>query len=64
MADRNMLLNEIWFSTPAKGSNAAAEARAEETRKRLESGDLVPTGNCRNVDRDSYWTRDEEGENE
>lgn len=38
-------------------------AKAEELRKRLESGDLVPTGNCRNVER-AFWAADEEKEGE
>jgi hypothetical protein len=56
---RSTLLAELWNSTPEKGSNKAAEVLAESTRQRLESGDLIPAGNCRNVER-AYWARDEE----
>lgn len=59
--ERSTLLAELWNATPEEGSNHAAELRAEETRKRLESGELVPTGNCRNVER-AYWAKDENDE--
>jgi hypothetical protein len=57
--ERETLLAALWNATPEKGSNAAAEALAESTRQRLESGDLIPAGNCRNVER-AYWAADEE----
>lgn len=55
--ERNTLLAELWNATPNKGSNKDAEVLAESTRQRLEAGELVPTGNCRNVER-AYWARD------
>jgi hypothetical protein len=59
--ERSTLLAALWDATPEKGSNRDADVRAEETRKRLESGDLVPTGNCKNVER-AYWAADTEEE--
>ena len=57
--ERSTLLAELWNATPEKGSNKAAEVLAESTRQRLEAGELIPTGNCRNVER-AYWARNEE----
>jgi hypothetical protein len=57
--ERNTLLAALWNATPEKGSNADAAKLAEATRKRLELGELVPTGNNRNVER-AYWAADEE----
>ena len=47
----------MWNETDDATDPAAI---AEELRKRLESGELIPTGNCRNVDRASFWVKDEE----
>lgn len=57
--ERSTLLAALWNATPETGTNHDAEVRAEETRKRLEAGELVPTGNCKNVER-AYWARNEE----
>ncbi len=56
--ERATLLAALWNSTPENGTNKAANELAELTRERLESGDLVPAGNCRNVER-AYWAKDE-----
>lgn len=57
--ERKTLLDALWNQTPEKGSNHGADILAEATRKRLEKGELVPTGNCRNVER-AFWAADEE----
>lgn len=59
--ERNTLLAEIWAATPEKGSNHDADKRAEATRQRLAAGELIPTGNCRNVER-AYWAANTEEE--
>jgi hypothetical protein len=57
--EKNTLLSALWDATPEKGSNAGAAKLAEATRKRLEAGELIAAGNCRNEPR-AYWARDEE----
>jgi hypothetical protein len=57
--ERNTLLAELWNATPEKGSNADADVRAEATRQRLEAGELIAAGNCRNEER-AYWAKEEE----
>lgn len=59
--ERETLLTSLWNATPETGSNADAEKLAESTRERLELGELVPAGNCRNVER-AYWAKDENDE--
>ena len=54
--ERNTLLATLWNATDAHTDDREL---AERTRQRLESGELTPTGNCRNVER-AYWARDEE----
>jgi hypothetical protein len=56
--ERETLLATLWNATPEKGSNEAATVLAEATRKRLEAGELIAAGNCRNEERAS-WARDE-----
>jgi hypothetical protein len=58
--ERSTILSAMWNATNDATDPAA---KAEELRKRLESGDLVPTGNCRNVER-AFWAADEEKEGE
>lgn len=53
--ERNTLLAAIWNATDADTNDSEI---AELTRQRLESGDLLPAGNCRNVGR-AYWACDE-----
>jgi hypothetical protein len=57
--ERETLLATLWNATPEKGSNEAADVLAEATRKRLEAGELIAAGNCRNEPR-AYWAADEE----
>jgi hypothetical protein len=57
--ERSTLLAALWNATPEKGTNEAANELAEATRKRLEAGELIAAGNCRNEER-AYWARTEE----
>lgn len=53
--ERETILAIIWTATDAHTDDREL---AETTRQRLESGELEPAGNCRNVER-AYWAADE-----
>lgn len=49
------LLTDIWRATDAETDDREI---AEQTRKRLLAGELIPAGNCRDEPR-AYWAADE-----
>ena len=54
--ERSTLLSALWNATDA---DSDPNQVAEQTRLKLESGELIPTGNFRNVER-AYWAREKD----
>ena len=54
---KSTLLAEMWRTTDADTDDAA---NAQAMRVRLAAGELIPTGNCRDVDKNTFWVADEE----